>query len=109
MSMAMFLVLILNLAYIGLLPRIFFRRDGRLNVKWWLTATPFFLSGALLILQYFGQVQPWYARAFSHTAEGIAAVLAVASTALISYALGTHRRRLSLWHQDNDAPEEIVT
>jgi protein-S-isoprenylcysteine O-methyltransferase Ste14 len=32
-----------------------------------------------------------------------------ASIALIAFTLGTHRTRIALWHQRNDAPESIVT
>ena len=36
-------------------------------------------------------------------------VCSVASIALIAFTLGTHRHRLALWHQTNDAPEHLVT
>jgi protein-S-isoprenylcysteine O-methyltransferase Ste14 len=109
MSTAIFVLVMMNLAYIGLLPVIFFRRDGKLNYKWWLTAAPFFLSALFVALHYFGLMQPWYATKFSTVMEATATVFSSASIALISYTLGTHRRRLSLWHQQNDSPEHIVT
>jgi|SRR5882724_2120346 len=110
MSNATFILLALNLGYIGLLPRIFFRRDGRLNLKWWLTAGPFFLCLVLVVLQYLGVLRPWwYGPQLFAAMEAVGVVLCAASIAFISYTLGTHRRRLSLWHQQNDAPEEIVT
>ena len=34
---------------------------------------------------------------------------ACGSIALITYTIGTHRVPLALWHQDNDAPQSIVT
>jgi protein-S-isoprenylcysteine O-methyltransferase Ste14 len=109
MSTGIFILLMMNLAYIGVLPRVFFRSDGHFNLKWWLTAAPFFLSALFVALQFFGQTQAWYGREWNGLMEALAAVLSVVSIALISLTLGTHRRRLSLWHQQNDAPEEIVT
>lgn len=109
MSTAIFVLVTMNLAYIGLLPVIFFRRDGTLNYKWWLTAAPFFLSAVFVALHYVGLMQPWYGTKFGAVMEATATVFSSISIALISYTLGTHRRRLSLWHQQNDSPEHIVT
>lgn len=109
MSTATLIVVVINLAYIGLLPRLFFRKDGRFNVRWWLTAAPFFLSTALVVAQFSGIVRPLYPTAFADVAEVIAVTLCLGSIGLISLTLGTHRRKLALWHQHNDAPEEIVT
>lgn len=41
--------------------------------------------------------------------EPLAVVLAMLSTSLIWFAVGSHRVRLALWHQDDDAPVEIVS
>lgn len=111
MNIGTLALLELNLALIGLLPHIFFRADGKLNVKWWMTAAPYFLAAAVLLLTYLGIIKPVAgASAMAQMAcEAIAAALSAGSIGLIAYTLGTHRRRLSLWHQDNDAPEEIVT
>lgn len=109
MSTAIFVLVMMNLAYIGLLPVMFFRRNGTLNYKWWLTAAPFFLSALLVALHYVGLMQPWYGTTFGAVTEAAATVFTFTSIALISYTLGTHRRRLSLWHQQNDSPEHIVT
>jgi protein-S-isoprenylcysteine O-methyltransferase Ste14 len=38
----------------------------------------------------------------------VAVVLMAGALALGGYTLGTHRRRLALWHQDDDAPEHLV-
>src|ERR1051326_8261640 len=109
MSASAFVLCMVNLAYIGLLPVIFFRRDGSLNMRWWLTALPLFVSGLLLALQYFGIPQPWEESTLSSVMEVAATVLAGLSIGLISYTLGTHKRQLALWHQSNDAPEHLVT
>lgn len=109
MNTTIFVLMMMNFAYIGLLPKIFFRRDGKFNFKWWLTASPFFASSLLVALYYFDFLTPWYAQKFSALAEVVAAVLSAASISLISYTLGTHRQRLALWHQQNDRPQNIVT
>jgi protein-S-isoprenylcysteine O-methyltransferase Ste14 len=109
MSTAVLTLLLINLMYVGLLPRFFFRADGRLNLKWWLTAAPFFLSTLFVILRYLDIAPQWYVWLPKSFADIAGTLLSSASIALISYTLGTHRRRLSLWHQTNDAPEEIVT
>jgi protein-S-isoprenylcysteine O-methyltransferase Ste14 len=103
MNEAVFLLLLLNLVFIGLLPKIFFRKDGRFNAMWWLTASPFLLCASFLIAAFAGYVQPF--AGFSL----IAVCLSVASIALIFFTLGTHRIPIALWHQANDAPQQIVT
>lgn len=109
MSTSIFILMMANFGYIGLLPVIFFRRDGRLNLKWWLTASPFFLSALLIALHYFGVLHSWYPSQSDPWREVAATLLGGISLGLISYTLGTHNRRLALWHQDNDKPEHIVT
>src|SRR5262249_598901 len=50
----LFLALLpLNFAFIGVLPGIFFRSDGRLNARWWATAAPFFVTSIFLLVAYF--------------------------------------------------------
>lgn len=96
-----------NLAGIGALPRMFFRRDGRLNARWWLTAWPFFAAGAFGALAVGGAVD---VSAPHDAARAIAAaVLHAVSIALMALTVGSHRVPLALWHQDNDAPVELVT
>jgi protein-S-isoprenylcysteine O-methyltransferase Ste14 len=110
MSAGIYTLLMLNLCFMGLLPRIFFRSDGSFNLMWWLTSGPFFLAAFLASLFYFKfLVLMDVFSAYQLVMEGVCAVLSVASISLMSYTLGTHRRRLALWHQANDAPEEIVT
>lgn len=111
MSAVYLLLGALNLALIGLLPVIFFDARGRKNAMWWATATPFIAAGAVLGLCYSGIWQPWYLSMSGGAVlnETIAAPFACASIALIAYTIGTHRVPLALWHQDNDAPQNIVT
>lgn len=102
---------VLNLGLIGLLPIVFFRRDGRLNRAWFATAAPFFFCAGILLLGLTGVLQASIvAGAFlDYAMQLLAIVLAVASITLIGLTMGVHRVPLALWHQQNDAPAEIVT
>ena len=99
---------LIALAGMGALPRIFFRKDGKLNLRWWLTASPFFASAVSAALSFAGVVPVVETDADRVLSVG-AVVLAMVSLALITFTLGTHRIPLALWHQDNDDPVEIVT
>lgn len=100
---------VLNLASIAILALTFFKR-GRLNVRWWLTTAPFAFAALVLVCGLAGVVAPVSMRGEWVSLLGsIAAVLLGASFTLMGVTLGTHERRLSLWHQDNDAPRQLVT
>jgi protein-S-isoprenylcysteine O-methyltransferase Ste14 len=111
MNEATLLLYLLNFAYIGILPLIFFKREGRFNHLWWLTAGPFFLCSLLLIAGRAGYVAPFLGQGNPWSRLlGLAAVpFSAASIALISYTRGTHRIPIALWHQENDAPRGVVT
>jgi protein-S-isoprenylcysteine O-methyltransferase Ste14 len=102
-------LLLTDFAFIGALPRIFFRRDGRLNLKWWLTALPFFMCPALLTASAFGVLVPMTPRSWAVGMAVAATVFAAFSIALLCYTLGTHQIPIALWHQNNDDPQHIVT
>lgn len=107
MNLPVTVLVLATLALIGSLPLWFFRQRGRsLHLAWWLTASPFWLAGALLVLGFAGVltpalVSPWLATA--------AALLAGASALLIGATVGVHRRSPCLWHQEEDTPDELVT
>jgi len=110
MSTILATLLLFNLAFIGALPRVFFR-NGKLNLSWWLTATPFFTASAVVVFTATGILAPSLPEsALLSSGLWIAAtLLSAASIALIALTCGTHRRPISLWHQKNDGPEGIVT
>lgn len=97
-----------NFAVIGALPFTFFKRWGSFNAMWWLTASPLFLCIAFVVAAYLGLVPArpvataWQVLAFS-------SLLAIVSMTLIAVTVRTHRVRIALWHQPDDAPEHIVT
>jgi protein-S-isoprenylcysteine O-methyltransferase Ste14 len=110
-SHASLIVLICNFIAIGLLPLLFFRRDGSCNLRWMATGAPFFVAPVILVLGFVGAIKlpAQGGEAALSIMQGIAVVLAVVSIALIAMTVGTHRVPLALWHQDNDAPVQIVT
>lgn len=98
------------LAIIGALPRLFFRR-GRLNAAWWLTAAPFLLAAATLLAGLARRATPLLApeASLAQVLGASAVPLAIAGALLIGFALGSHRVPVSLWHQLDDQPVELVT
>lgn len=110
MNIPVYLLLLINFMYASLLPIIFFKRDGKLNPMWWLTALPFILNPLFILASLLG-----YAPTFVQDdgTLNVLATLAVpifaTSIGLISFALGTHKIPIALWHQENDAPKSIVT
>jgi protein-S-isoprenylcysteine O-methyltransferase Ste14 len=105
---ALFLLL-LNFAVIGALPRVFFRSDGRLNAKWWLTALPFGLSPLFVAASTAFGRQPMAPDSWRTGLDLAAVALNAVSIALIFLTLGTHRIPVALWHQENDEPRRLVT
>ena len=110
MNEATLLLCLTNLAVIGVLPAMFFKK-GRFNLKWCLTAAPYVLAGALVAASYIGAIPPLtgYDTSWSKMAAVIAVPFSVSSIALIFATLGTHRIPLALWHQQADRPHHIVT
>lgn len=111
MSRAALLLVLLDFAAIGTLPRLFFRKDGTLNLRWWLTAWPFFAC-PLLLLGAASRLLPLdlrYARVLGGGQDLAPVAPAAASLALLFLTLGTHRIPIALWHQVNDAPRHVVT
>lgn len=104
------LLILMNFAVIGLLTLLFFRKvDGRLGPRWWMTALPSFLCPATLIAAYSLPITPSALANHGRWLALGAVTLAATSLALICLTLGIHRVPLALFHQDNDAPQHIVT
>ena len=104
------LLVLLNFGFIAVLPAVFFKKGGRFNLRWWLTAAPLFVTVALLLMDFFGLV-PALTRVWLLPAgplELAAGGSAVASIALIAFTLGSHRGPVSLWHQERNLPEGLV-
>ena len=106
MNPAILILLLINFSLIGLLPLLFFRRDGQLTSGWLMTAMPFFVAVVVLILIWLDVIKPWTIPAWVAL---LSVPLSVLSIGLLGLTVGVHRVPLALWHQDNDAPVEIVT
>jgi len=102
------IVVLLNFAYIGSLPHIFFKKGGQLNANWWLTATPFGLAVAALLAGSQGYVTPLNFGINPAYLDGAALCLGLTSMSLITLAIRSNSVALSLWHQ-NDIPVHIVS
>jgi protein-S-isoprenylcysteine O-methyltransferase Ste14 len=102
---SLLLLLLCNFVAIGLLPLFFFRKDGAYNLRWLLTGAPFFVAPIVLLLGRMDVLTPM----FIHGTQLLAVPLAVLSISLMAMTVGSHRIPLALWHQDNDAPQELVT
>jgi protein-S-isoprenylcysteine O-methyltransferase Ste14 len=110
MDRSALLLALANLTLIGALPRIFFRR-GTFNVRWWATASPFFVAAGLIVAALAGGIEPTVVpgSALADAAAALAVLCCAVSIALIGFTVGAHRVPLALWHQDDDAPVELVT
>ena len=112
MNTAVLTLVLINFALIGSLPVLFFRRDGTFNFRWCLTALPFCIAVAVLICGWLGVLSPQLFAPDSQllaTLQVMAVPFSAASIGLMSMSVAVHRIPLSLWHQDNDDPREIVT
>jgi len=95
------------------LPRIFFRGDGKMNLRWWLTGAPFGISLQGVWLSWAGITPRVVANGtLAGTALDVAGMAAtVGAITLMAATMATNRVPLALWHQEGDhnAPKQIVT
>lgn len=109
MSAGVLVVHLLAFALIALLPVVFFVR-GQFTWRWWLTGAPFFVCALGLAAVLLGLVVPAHASGpWRPVLDVVSVVLAAGSIALVAFTLGTHRIPIALWHQEQDAPRQVVT
>ena len=112
MSLGTIVLFLLAYGVMYALPAIFFRggKISRFNLKWWLTAAPYGVAPAFMLAGALGYVKPFSAGTpYEAWLDGISVPFAAASIALQCVTIAIHRVPLSLWHQNDDAPKEIVT
>ncbi|AXG79867.1 methyltransferase family protein [Streptomyces paludis] len=109
MDNSVLVLLLLDFALITALPRVFFKRTGTFNLRWWSTALPVGLTPLLVLLRTVLDLPPLLDESVLSVTGPIAAVLFAGSIGLIALTLGTHRVPIALWHQTNDDPVHIVT
>jgi len=102
-----YLLVILNMSVIGLLPFTFFRR-GAFNPRWLVTSAPIAVAGWAVLAAWVGVLTPWWGSASPPGVLAVGVALAAVSLLTIGLAVGANRVPLALWHQDEDAPIEIV-
>jgi protein-S-isoprenylcysteine O-methyltransferase Ste14 len=103
------LLLLINFGLIALLPRIFFRRDGSFNARWWSTALPVGAAPIVLVLARVLHLAPVLPASWLPVTGLASIAVSALSIGLIAQTLGTHRIPIALWHQTDDAPRHIVT
>jgi protein-S-isoprenylcysteine O-methyltransferase Ste14 len=109
MSLSIYLLVASDFVLIAALPRLTFRRDGRLHLRWWLTAAPLIGAAGTVTAVQVGWLSALTSGRLAADVQLLAVPAAVASVALMAATVGTHRIPLALWHQSDDAPAEIVT
>lgn len=105
---AAYLLVMANFGLIGALPLIFFKR-GILNRRWFLTALPFALAACGVGASWSDAIHPWVVGRGAEVLTYAAVAFSAFSLYLIGFTRGANRTPLALWHQDDDAPVEIVT
>jgi len=114
MELSSYILLLINFAAIGLLPRLFFRQDGKFTLMWFVTAAPYMLAPIMFSFQYFGLFPSLAINLpdiLSMSLGVIGIALSALSVGMIFMTVGTHRIPVALWHQktENDKPAHIVT
>ena len=109
MNRDLFVLLAANFTLIGLLPRLTFRRDGRFHLAWYATASPLLLAAGAVVAVQVGVLTPVSRAQLGQPGDVIAVVASALSIALMAATVGVHRIPLALWHQENDAPRQIVS
>jgi protein-S-isoprenylcysteine O-methyltransferase Ste14 len=113
MTPALFILSLLGFVLMFALPRLFFRVDGKMNLRWWLTGAPFGLAANGVWLAWAGispQLLP-HGDIITTVLDVVGMLVTVGAIALIAATLATHRVPLALWHQDGEqnTPMHIVT
>lgn len=113
MNPALPLLSLLGFVLMFALPRLFFRADGKKNLRWWLTGLPFGLAANGVWLTWAG-ISPQLVPSGDLAAQVLdvaGTLVTVGAYAMITATLTIHRVPLALWHQEGDrnAPVHIVT
>lgn len=113
MNSALCILAFLGFGLLMALPKIFFRSDGTMNLRWWLTGSPFGCSMIGVALAW-ASMTPRLLGSGGRVGEvlDIAGMFfLVGSIALQAATMATNRVPLALWHQEGEqnAPKQIVT
>lgn len=103
-SDGIFLLCLVNSGLIALLPRKFFKQGAVLSRHFWLTAAPLFASPAFLALAYWGILPPLISpeEPIMQLMGLISIFLSSISIMLMGMAIGVHRQRIHMFHDQAD-------
>ncbi|MBU6533019.1 methyltransferase family protein [Streptomyces mayonensis] len=103
------LFILLDYLLFILLPRVFFRKDGEFNLRWWSTALPMAAAPLFLVCARLFDIAPSVPGPWLRFTGPAAVLCAFGAAALVTLTIGSHRVPVALWHQRDDAPDHIVT
>ena len=113
MNVALAILSLAGYALMLALPRIFFRSDGRMNLSWFLTASPFGLSAVGVALAWAGVIPTvqLHDTTLATTFDVLGMFATVVAIAMIVATMTANRVPLALWHQEDElnAPKQIIT
>ena len=109
MELSLLLINFLAVGYVCILPFIFFKKDGTFNLLWLLTAAPYVAFELFFLANHFGYVNSFEVPVnILPYLTAVSVIFCVLGISIISQTIGTHSVPLALWHQDNDAPVNII-
>ena len=95
------------------LPKVFFRSDGKMNLRWWLTGSPFGVSLYGVLFAWLGVTPRLHGLGTTGAIvlDIVGMMFVVGAIAMMVATMATNRVPLALWHQDGDknTPRQIVT
>lgn len=109
MDDSVLLLVLLDFVFIISLSKVFFRRDGSFNARWWSVSAPIGAVPVFLAASRLFDFSPWVPDGWLPVTELVAVLCMAGSIALIAMTMGTHRVPLALWQQANDEPQYLVT
>lgn len=100
-----FILNLVNFGFIALLPRMFFVKGSKLDLQWWMTATPLFASPACLALAYWHILPPLigYDTPYHQILYLVSAILSSFSVLMLGMSLGVHRIPIYMFHDQHDS------
>src|SRR5690242_7489996 len=104
MSPAVYVLSLFGFLLMFALPRIFFRADGKMNLRWWLTGSPFGLAASGVWMTWAG-ISPQLVSASTPAGavlDTIGVLVTVGAYVMIAATIAIHRVPLALWHQEGD-------
>jgi protein-S-isoprenylcysteine O-methyltransferase Ste14 len=106
------LLCLINFGFIALLPGKFFKQNAQLSVHFWLTAAPLFAAPAFMALAFLGILPPFIGNdnPWGNAIALIGVFFSTFSILLLGMAIGTNRKPLHMFHDQQDkSASHLVT